>query len=52
MTQAGFSGKALRTATVASIFGDYFGEFILILVPFILRASQKPLDRPNIFQFM
>ena len=27
-------------------------NLFLFLVPFILRASQKPLDRPNIFQFM
>ena len=30
MTQQGKAGKALKTATVASIIGDYFGEIILI----------------------
>ena len=30
MTQAGKAGKALKTATVASVFGDYFGEILLI----------------------
>lgn len=30
MTQQGKAGKALKTATLASIVGDYFGEFVLI----------------------
>ena len=30
MTQRGKAGKALKTATVASVFGDYCGELILI----------------------
>lgn len=30
MTQRGRSGKALKTATIASVFGDYFGEIVLI----------------------
>ena len=30
MTQRGEAGKALKTATLASVFGDYFGEFVLI----------------------
>lgn len=30
MTQQGKTGKALKTATIASVFGDFFGEIILI----------------------
>ncbi|MEO1729081.1 MAG: tripartite tricarboxylate transporter permease, partial [Bacteroidota bacterium] len=30
MTQRGQAGKALKTATVASVVGDYFGEIVLI----------------------
>ncbi|MGI9487618.1 MAG: tripartite tricarboxylate transporter permease, partial [Geminicoccaceae bacterium] len=30
MTQQGKAGKALKTATLASIVGDYFGEIVLI----------------------
>ncbi|MEM0978162.1 MAG: tripartite tricarboxylate transporter permease [Pseudomonadota bacterium] len=30
MTQKGQTGKALKTATVSSAYGDYFGEFLLI----------------------
>ena len=31
MTQQGKTGKALKSATIASVFGDYFGEIILIV---------------------
>ena len=31
MTQQGKAGKALKTATLASVVGDYFGEIVLIL---------------------
>lgn len=30
MTRQGRAGKALKTATVASVFGDFFGEMLLI----------------------
>ena len=49
MTQAGRSGKALRTATVASIFGDYFGEFILIFGAVYIAASQNLWTDPIFF---
>ena len=34
------AGKALKTATVASVFGDYWGEFILILVVLIASVTR------------
>jgi len=30
MTQRGMAGKALKTATIASVVGDFFGEIVLI----------------------
>ncbi|MGI9426164.1 MAG: tripartite tricarboxylate transporter permease, partial [Hyphomicrobiaceae bacterium] len=38
MTQQGKAGKALKTATMASVFGDFFGEFILIFGAVIIAA--------------
>ena len=38
MTQQGKAGKALKTATLASIVGDYFGEIILIFGAVIIAA--------------
>ena len=49
MTQAGFSGKALRTATVASIFGDYFGEFILIFGAVYIASFTKTFGPTQYF---
>ncbi len=49
MTQAGRSGKALRTATVASIFGDYFGEFILIFGAVYIASFTKTFGPAQYF---
>jgi putative tricarboxylic transport membrane protein len=38
MTQRGEAGKALKTATLASIVGDYFGEFVLIFGAVLIAA--------------
>ena len=41
MTQKGKAGKALKSATIASAFGDYFGEIILIFGAVSIAAFGK-----------
>jgi putative tricarboxylic transport membrane protein len=49
MTQSGRAGKALKTATVASVFGDYFGEIILIFGAVTIAAFTKQFGPPENF---
>ncbi|MGC6474331.1 MAG: tripartite tricarboxylate transporter permease [Candidatus Puniceispirillaceae bacterium] len=49
MSQSGRSGKALRTATVASVFGDYFGEFILIFGAVYIASFTKTFGPTQYF---
>ncbi len=49
MTQQGKSGKALKTATVASVFGDYFGEFILIFGAAFIASYTERFGPPEYF---
>ena len=49
MTQSGRAGKALKTATVASAFGDYFGEFVLIFGAVSIAAFTKKFGPPENF---
>jgi len=49
MTQSGRAGKALKTATIASAFGDYFGEFILIFGAVTIAAFTKQFGPPENF---
>ena len=49
MTQSGRAGKALKTATVASAYGDYFGELILIFGAVAIAAFTKKFGPPENF---
>lgn len=49
MTQQGKSGKALKTATVASVFGDTFGELILIFGASIIAIFTSRFGPPEYF---
>ena len=49
MTQSGRAGKALKTATVASAYGDYFGEIILIFGAVSIAAFTKKFGPPENF---
>jgi putative tricarboxylic transport membrane protein len=49
MTQKGQAGKALKTATVASAYGDYFGEIILIFGAVSIAAFTKQFGPPENF---
>jgi len=49
MTQSGRAGKALKTATVASAYGDYFGEIILIFGAVAIAAFTKKFGPPENF---
>ena len=49
MTQSGRAGKALKTATVASAFGDYFGEIVLIFGAVSIAAFTKKFGPPENF---
>ena len=49
MSQSGRSGKALKTATVASVFGDYFGEFILIFGAVFIAGYTKKFGPTEYF---
>jgi len=49
MTQSGRAGKALKTATIASAFGDYFGEIILIFGAVTIAAFTKQFGPPENF---
>ena len=49
MTQQGKSVKALKTATVASVFGDYFGELILIFGAAFIASYTERFGPPEYF---
>ena len=49
MTQKGQAGKALKTATVASAYGDYFGEIILIFGAVTVAAFTRQFGPPENF---
>lgn len=49
MTQQGKSGKALKTATVASVFGDTFGELLLIFGASTIAAYTSWFGPPEYF---
>ena len=49
MTQSGRAGKALKTATVASAYGDYFGEFVLIFGAVAIASFTRQFGPPENF---
>ena len=49
MTQRGEAGKALKTATIASIIGDYIGEFILIFGAVFIASYTKTFGPTEYF---
>jgi putative tricarboxylic transport membrane protein len=49
MTQKGQAGKALKTATIASAYGDYFGEIVLIFGAVSIAAFTKQFGPPENF---
>ena len=49
MTQKGQAGKALKTATVASAYGDYFGEIVLIFGAVTIAAFTRQFGPPENF---
>ena len=49
MTQKGKAGKALKSATIASAFGDYLGEIILIFGAVSIAAFTRKFGPPENF---
>ena len=49
MTQKGQAGKALKTATVASAYGDYFGEIVLIFGAVAIATFTRKFGPPENF---
>ena len=49
MTQSGRAGKALKTATISSAFGDYFGEIVLIFGAVSIATFTKQFGPPENF---
>jgi len=49
MTRRGEAGKALKTATVASVFGDYWGEFILIFGAVLIASVTRTFGPTEYF---
>ena len=49
MTQQGKAGKALKTATVASVFGDTFGELVLIFGASAIAVYTAGFGPPEYF---
>ncbi|MDA8615142.1 tripartite tricarboxylate transporter permease, partial [Alphaproteobacteria bacterium] len=49
MTLKGQAGKALKTATIASAYGDYFGEIVLIFGAVSIAAFTKQFGPPENF---
>ena len=49
MTQKGQAGKALKTATIASAYGDYFGEIVLIFGAVAIAAFTRKFGPPENF---
>ena len=49
MTRRGEAGKALKTATVASVFGDYWGEIILIFGAVLIASVTRTFGPTEYF---
>ena len=49
MTQKGKAGKALKSATIASAYGDYFGEIVLIFGAVVIAAFTRKFGPPENF---
>ncbi len=49
MTQKGRAGKALKSATIASAYGDYFGEIVLIFGAVVIAAFTRKFGPPENF---
>ena len=49
MTQSGRAGKALKTATISSAFGDYFGEIVLIFGAVFIATFTRKFGPPENF---
>ena len=49
MTQKGQAGKALKTATIASAYGDYFGEIVLIFGAVAIATFTRKFGPPENF---
>ncbi|MEM7299479.1 MAG: tripartite tricarboxylate transporter permease [Pseudomonadota bacterium] len=49
LTKQGKAGKALKTATVSSVIGDYVGEFILIFGALTIAQLTRDLGPPDYF---
>ncbi|MCY4333393.1 MAG: tripartite tricarboxylate transporter permease [Litoreibacter sp.] len=49
MTQQGKAGKALKTATIASAYGDYFGEIVLIFGAVAIATFTRKFGPPENF---
>ncbi|NKB19890.1 MAG: hypothetical protein GKS01_05015 [Alphaproteobacteria bacterium] len=49
MTQSGRAGKALKTATIASAYGDYFGEIVLIFGAVAIATFTRKFGPPENF---
>lgn len=49
MTKSGRTGKALKTATVASAYGDYFGELVLIFGAASIATLTRQFGPPENF---
>lgn len=49
MTRRGEAGKALKTATVASVFGDYWGEIILIFGAVLIASVTRKFGPTEYF---
>ena len=49
MTRRGEAGKALKTATIASVFGDYWGEIILIFGAVLIASVTRTFGPTEYF---
>lgn len=49
LTRAGKSGKALKTATVASVIGDYTGDLLLIFAAVSISSVTETFGPPTYF---
>jgi len=49
MTQQGKSGKALKTASIASVFGDFSGELVLIFGASAIAVYTEHMGPPEYF---
>ncbi|WP_170416241.1 tripartite tricarboxylate transporter permease [Ruegeria atlantica] len=49
LTKKGQAGKALKTATTASVIGDYVGEFMLIFGALTIAQLTRELGPPDYF---